>query len=301
MPVICFGLPLLAVILINSTGHATVTIGMITFPRLSAYAGGEFQLTGFWRSFCSFFGCILGNDQLVYNAFPRYYTFYGISIPFALYGVYLLYQKGIAALRHRRFSMDTLVMLLMLTGMVFFPVVKDVNINKSNGIFFALFYCLILGIEYVIKHCQLLFGGRRTVKCTALLTLFYGICAFSFCRYYFLQYPDKLYPQDYFAGEYGALLDYMEENIEKPKEVYLLDSSYIYYLVSSQESPYVYDMSREDREKQYLSFHFNAPYPENVDPENSVYIVRETYGDAIEELEKYDYNYYEYGMYRLYY
>lgn len=83
----------------------------------------------------------------------------------------------------------------------------------------------------------------------------------------------------------------------------MLDSSYIYYLVSSQRSPYTFDTSDEDWGKRCLNFHFDFDlnHPETIDFERCVYIVRETYGDAIEVLEKYDAEYCEYGMYRLYY
>lgn len=300
-PVICLGMPLLAVILINSIDHGSVVIGMITIPKLSAYAGGEFQLTGFWGRFCSFISCILGNDALDYNAFPMYATFYPISIPFALYGICLLFRKGISALGNRQFSQDTLVMLLMLTAMIFFPTVADININKCNAVFFALFYCLILGIEEGIKRFGERFLRGRTQYAAACLLLLYGIYTFSFCCYYFGRYPAEIYPQDYFAGEYGGILDYIDEKIEKTREVHVLDTSYIYYLVSSQESPYAYDMSRADCGKRYSRFCFDAAYPETVDFENCVYIVRETNLDAVRELEKYGAQSYEYGMYRLYY
>lgn len=163
-PVIFFGLPLLAVILINSMGHGSVVIGMITIPRLPAYAGGEIRLTDFAQGICKFWGCVFTNDSLIYNAFPKYYTLYGISIPFALYGIYLLFKKGIVDLQGRKFSQDTLIALLLLTAMVFFSTVKNININKCNVVFFALFYCLVLGLEYTIQSMADKFLGGDKIR-----------------------------------------------------------------------------------------------------------------------------------------
>ena len=301
-PVGLLGLPLLAMIFINTFELPQIVLGIVTIPRLPFYAGSEFEFKHLWSGFCNAFSCILGNDTLSYNALPGFYTFYGISIPFILYGICVLIKQGIEQIRKRQFCLDTVMLIWIVVGMLILSMIKGngVNINKSNAIFFAIFYCLIVGIETIIDNVS--YGGYKCSRWVLpTFVVAYVICAISFVTYYFLRYPSELYPQAYFADEYRDILDYIETDTGEPKSVYVTSEvqPYIYYLVSAQISPYEYDMSRENATETYWKFLFY--FPDSISPENCIYIVRETDENYISVLEEYPFECYSSGMYRLYY
>ncbi len=298
IPVLILGIPLLLMIIINTFDFPQIVWGRITIPRLPSYAGSEFSLNGLWENFCSLFQCILGSDWLVYNAFPTYDTFYNISIPFTLYGLCSLIKKGTKYISQRQFSLDSVILIWIAAGMFVLSMVKGdgININKSNVIFYPLFYCLATGIEDFMGYFM-----KRARLVLPVLVSVYAVYAASFCFYYFLRYPKEVYPQIFFSGEYSGILDYIETSTGEPKSVYVSsgEQSYIYYLISAQVSPYEYDMSREDATVTYWKFVFR--FPDEIDPDNCIYVVRETDEEYISVLEEYPFECYSSGMYRLYY
>lgn len=302
LPVGLLGLPLLAMVIINTFELPQIVLGIVTIPRLPFYAGSEFELNHLWDGFCSAFSCILGNDTLSYNALPGFYTFYGISIPFVLYGICVLIKNGIEQIRKREFSLDAVILIWLIIGILLLSMIRGdgININKSNLIFFAIFYCLILGIETIIENVVNK-GYKYSRWILPVFIASYAICAVSFIHYYFLRYPSEVYPQSYFADEYSDILNYIETDTGEPKSVYVTSGGlpYIYYLVSAQISPYEYDMSRENATETYWKFLFY--FPDDISPENCIYLVRETDESYISILEEYPFECYSDGMYRLYY
>lgn len=302
IPVILLGLPLLTMVFINTFDLPRISLGKITIPRIPAYGGGELEFHDLWSGFCNTLCCILGNDWLIYNAFPKYGTFYKISIPFALLGICVLLKTGVKQVAKRKFFLDTVMLIWFAVGILILSMIKGegVNINKGNAIFFALFYCLIEGIETVISYVEE--KGYKYAKYVqpAFLSV-YAICAISFLSYYFLRYPTEEYPQYLFADEFSDMLDYIETDTGEPKSVYISDSvqeAYIYYCVSTQVDPYDYDMSRWNATETYWKFLFY--FPDTIH-EDCMYLVRETEEEHIHILEEYPFECYSSGMYRLYY
>lgn len=121
--------------------------------------------------------------------------------------------------------------------------------------------------------------------------------AVSFSHYYFVKFPKE--PD--FSDELSDILNYIETSTGDPKSVYfqVRSATYMYYLISSLESPYDYDMSRENAEDTYWKFVFH--FPDEIDPDNYIYIVKNTDEDFINRLNEYSFECYESGMYRVYY
>ena len=278
--------PLFLVVLINQFDLPQIEVGLITITKLVHYRGGEFdlQLPLVLKNSGMVLSSILSKDYLPYNAFNKYYTMYGISIPFIVVGFYDCTKHAINNIKEKSKDIDYSVILWSTFTLYFiFGCLlggDNANVNKMNGIFFPQFFLLVWGIRKVYDWFE-----KKYVKSVkiymSLLCAVYLLSFTSFTHYYFVDYAKDIYPQSLFEDTYAGILEHLRENHLEQNRIYVPESSYIYYLLSADRNPYeltIYDGWISEIDNFYFSF------PDEVDPA-AVYIIRDTdlryFGDAL--------------------
>lgn len=317
----CFGIPILLMVwplvlmlVINSLGLEELAIGPVTIPRLPQYRGGELSLSNMWEHFWTAWEVILTQDGLSYNALDNFYTMYRISIPFAVAGAVRMTVDMMKDIIYRWYAgYHPLVILLyawILMGMITGG--SGPNINRLNGIFFALLFCVLYGMRYLwnalknwlygkpprensLKEALLSWKNPERKIGWIILALYIG-CFVSYAQYYFCKYPQDIYPQDFFADTCKEITDFIEIGTGEPKVVYM-DASYIYYLLGAEEDPYEANLT-ETKPETYWKYVFHLPEEIGTD---SIYIVRETNEAYKARLQEYPFEVYHSGMYDCYY
>lgn len=311
IPVVLLAFPLLLVIIINSFGLPEIKMGIFTIPVLPNYRGSELIFTELWSNFCVVWQSILSHDWIPYNALDRFYTMYGLSIPFALIGVVQIIKNVKKTLLDRKYSIHMIFFFLLCSWLIVGMMLggDGPNINKLNGIFFAVFYCVLYGIKCVWFFLNDFLCSQKakeklpqivrlwSAKILALILIcLYLIDFVSFTDTYFNKYPIEEYPQMLFADTYEDILEFIESETGEPKSVYV-DASYIYYLLSARVNPYEITWD-ELRVKTHWKYLFGLP---DEIYENCIYIVRETDEDFIARLKEHPFEVYHSGMYNCYY
>lgn len=131
------------------------------------------------------------------------------------------------------------------------------NINRLNGIFFALYYCVLYGMRFsynFIKNYNFKIRGKDSllrmvfdypqIKKSCLDNFSdLWLLFFSFANYYFNKYPEKMLPV-LFTDTYKDITDFIETETGEPKVVYT-NTSYIYYYLSERLNPFEADLSQK--------------------------------------------------------
>ena len=313
IPILLLVWPLVLMLGINFLGTEDMVVGPFTIPHLPSFRVSKLGLANIWERFYTTWKVILTRDDLPYNALDDFYTMYRISIPFAIIGAIRITIDIIKDLLHRRYAEEHLLGFLLYAWLIVGILIGyGPNINRLNGIFLALFFCILYGMRYALNSLQnwlnkkpvekdslkeaLLSVRHLSAKVTGMILVIYFCCFISFFHYYFFKYPLDVYPQDFFADTCKDILDFIETDTGKPKVVYM-DASYIYYLLSAEEDPYEANLL-ETNPDTYWKYVFHLP--EKID-ENAIYIVRETNTEYLEKLQQMSFDVYQSGMYKCYY
>lgn len=317
----CFGIPILLMVwplvlmlIINSLGMEKVVIGPFTVPRLPEYRGGELTLDDVWGRFRTVWKSILTRDNLSYNALDHFYTMYVISIPFAVIGAIKMIVDMIKDIIRHRYSAWHPFVLWFCSWLLVGSITGGTgpNINRLNGMFFALLFCVLYGMRYILEAFRnWLYNGTikkgrikkalLSINCLdkkiqGIVLLAYFCCFFFFAGYYFIKYPKDIYPQTLFADTCEDIIEFVEREREETTAVYM-DASHIYYLLSIKADPYEVNLT-ETRPETYGKYTFYLP--DEID-ENAVYIVRETNTEYCARLQEMSFDVYHSGMYNCYY
>lgn len=295
--------PLLMMLFINQFDLSQVQIGIITITKIPEYRGSEFvfDFPTIIKNVGIVLSSILTRDWLDYNAFDRFYTMYRISIPFIVIGFIDCTKRMIKNIKAGNVTVDYSIFpwFVFVVYFIFGCLLGGTypaNVNKMNGIFFSQFFLLIWGIRTVY---HLITGRYRKAAQVfmGVLCLIYLFNFVSFADYYFTDYASDIYPQEYFADTYEDILVYLQENRMENEQTYVT-SSHIYYLLSTKEDPYEFNVPGWET-MNYRNYHFF--FPDEIDS-SAVYILRETDGDYKEILEENGLHLqYEEGMYQCYY
>lgn len=317
IPLSLIALPLLLMIIINTFDLPQIENWLFTIPRIPEYRGGDIIFTEIWSNLLESIKVILTNDWLSYNAFEKYYTMYGISIIFAVIGSIMLLVDMVKTLFRKEYSVHMPFLILLLTYLMLGTLLNGgPNINRLNGIFFALFYSVLYGMRYLYTGLKKVINKYNSTKCSIIhvvlsvsniekkialiVILIYVLNFISFAEYYFMKYPTDIYPQRFFADTFKDVTDYIEINTGEPKVVYT-NASYIYYFLGERLDPYDANIPQEGT-RDYWKYVFELPH----DIESSaIYVIRETWEDNIKEyinrLEEAGFEKYKSGMFRCYY
>lgn len=286
IPVGVLALPLMLTVYINQFQKAEIMFGPFTIPRLPDYRGSEIIFNNIYGNLTIVLQAILTKDWLPYNAFENFGTIYRISIPFLVIGFFIVFYKVIDSCAKEKcftylafpffWSISELITGCLIGG-------DGPNINKMNGIFFALLVFIVagyLGIEHLLQSERI--KDKKIPKVYRYGVLgYYCFLLLCFAGYYYKTYPEDIYPQFAFSDDYSDVLEREKDNLQKAERVYI-DSRYIYYLFYSGLSPYEYQIA-ENGEKGWSNIVFSLPAELE---ENAVYVVRFYEFDYIDQLKK---------------
>ena len=234
IPVICFGIPLLLMLLINKgIIHNEIILNFVSIPKMWFYRGSEISILNV-KYFVEDLKVLLFGNNLVYNSIPKFGCLYVISIPFIIFGLIRLIYKIVCK------KYDLLDIFMFILFLVVFGVclcVSDLNVNKGNAIYISLVYFIVLFMEWLyINRCKVLL---------CILLGLYCICFFVFSNYYFndysKEYSDMGLFEDYSLFE---AMEYAESIYDDKEGIYLrVLEGYIYYLLYHGIDPYTFNES----------------------------------------------------------
>lgn len=139
-----------------------------------------------------------GDDHL-YNSIPGYGNMYLFTVPFIILGI-------VSMTKRMRYNNASLITVSMFITSVFCGIVTaSVNTNRINIVFYSLMIFAVIGIYEVFHY----FSTKSYVK--TMIPVFYLVAFFSFCGFYFTEYPkmvDELFYVDFKnASEYMSNQD----------------------------------------------------------------------------------------------
>ncbi|WP_455615405.1 ArnT family glycosyltransferase [Eisenbergiella sp.] len=314
LPLVFLVLPLLLTVIINTFDLPQINTPFFTIPRIPGYRGGDIIFTKMWSNLVTTIKDILTKDWLPYNAFDKYYTMYRISIVFAVVGGITLFADMLKKLIRKEYSEHMPFLLLLLTQLMLGTLIGDngPNINRMNGIFFALFYCVLYGMRYsyvilqrVIKNYDkgkdTLLGAISSIpyvekKIVLLILIVYCFNFVTFARYYFWEYAYDVNPQLFFADTYEDITDYIETSTGEPKVVYT-NTSYIYYYLTEKLDPYEANIL-ENGTGTYWKYAFWCP--QDVE-KSAIYVLIDEENEFTNKLEVANFEKFKSGMFVCYY
>lgn len=318
LPAAIIASPLLLMVMINLFDLPQMEIAGVTIPKLPTFRNSSLNVENIWVNLKATITAVLTRDQVESNALDKYYTMYKVSIPFVVIGFVYLLGRTFCSLVKKEYHPECLLCIWVITYLFLGSLIGRIDadratINRVNGIFFGLLFCLVYGMRYAyrrfgswlqsdaevkkdsVRECLRLIPHCRK-KAAYLLLLFYCVCFIGFARYYFTKMPRftdfrELYPD---------ILEFIETSTGEPKVVYT-STPYIYYLLSARVSPYDVDL-KNDPMATYWKFVFHLPDPVGEDGEDYIFIVN---GDNAEYLDKlrtyYSFDEYKSGMYYCFY
>ena len=314
IPILLMVWPLIVMLVINKFGMDEIETVLFTIPNLPGFRDSELSFSRLEANFWNTWKVILTKDEMPYNALGNYLTMYGLSIPFAIIGTVRITMDLIKDIILKKYSAYHVIAFCLYAWLLLGMFIggSGPNINRLNGIFFALFFCVLYGMSYIFTTLKKWLYEKPVIEGSlkdALLTLRYPerklagvigaayfICFLSFTYYYFNEYSRDVYPQSYFADTCKDIIDFIEVGTGEPKVVYM-DAPYIYYLLSAEVNPYEAGLT-ETYPETYWKYVFHLP--EEIDG-NAIYIVRETNTDYKSRLQEMSFDVYRSGMYECYY
>lgn len=314
IPVLCIVFPLLLMVIINTFSLPQIETPFFTILRLPNYRNNDIIFTKMWENLCTTVKYILTKDWLPYNAFDKFFTMYRLSIVFAIVGIVRLFMDMLKTIIKKEYSRNMVFLILLMTYLFLGMLIGDdgPNINRLNGIFFALFYCVLYGMKYLYAYLKEKISINRgkdnliglvseyhyiEKKIAFAIILIYVFYFMTFANYYFNKYPEV--PQAYFGDTYKDITDFIETNTGEPKVVYT-NMSYIYYFLSEKIDPFEADISQKGT-RTYWKYVFHLP----SDIENSaIYIINSLDEETeyyMKHLEEMGFQVYESGLIKCYY
>lgn len=333
--------PLLLMITFNSGLVTPFSTPGFSIPILPEYRGSELSLMHLPENL-NLFHTLFSHDFLSYNGFASYGTLYYLSIPFFLAGLAQALFDAWGQLSPRRKKADIITgisssesrqvcgipdgtdgipngtdaagstfsrtqdrLLVLLWFFVLLLVglsMSGPNINRMNAIYFPLLYFTVQGLLLCAASLQKLAGkwGCRIFSCG--VCVLYLLLFFSFARFYYQDYPEQIYPQQYFNDSFIPILDLIDEKFPgQNREIYVdpFDDNvvhpYIYTLLRRPENHRLW-LAEKQWDNSYGPYHFNLPGEIDAD---GIYIM---YSDGISmaALEQAGFTWEPYGLWKIY-
>lgn len=318
VPLVLIAMPLLLMVIINTYDLPQIETSLFTIPRIPGYRSGDIIFSNKWENLLEAIKVIFTNDWLSYNALEKYYTFYGISIIFGIVGSIALFVDMVKKVLRMEYFKHMMFLLFLSAYLMMGMLIGGggPNINRMNGIFFALFYAVLYGMKFlydsfikVVDNNECKKNGMIRIasgipnvekKLAFLVLLVYIFYSVSFIRYYFWKYPTDIYPQRFFADTFNDITEYIETSTGEPKVVYT-NASYVYYFLGEKIDPFDANIPQEGT-RDYWKYVFELPSEIEM---GAIYVIRETWEDSIKEymerLEEAGFEKYKSGMFRCYY
>ncbi len=295
IPVVILVIPILLMLLVNNGVINEIKTDYFTIPTLNSFRGGEVSLNNVFENILSIDEIFI-SDGLAYNAIPEFGTLYIFSIPIVIFGIIILCINTARSIKNKEFSVDVIMLSILIANIVCFLVIKDPNINKLNSIFIPLIYSIYLTLKYTYKSNKIFLY---------VLIAIYIINFISFTTYYFTKYNEEYSEHIFWSSNMMDLTKYIEKY--EVEEIYLdvnTRQPWIYTLYTNEISPYNFNESiTKESKTNYINMYSYGKYNFNMISEikeNSIYIF-ENMNEFENVLIQNGYEKEEYLVYRIYY
>ncbi len=182
IPLAILAIPLILVQVINMFDLEEFKIGVITIIRINNYGGGDVGLSGFFIGIVQGLLVSLGFDDILYNTDPRFFTFYPMSIIFFVIGLVLVAKRTAKAIKEKSADPEVFISIWFLCEMLAAGLMIDPNVNRMNGILFAVMYGITIGAMWLIEK-----KGKVAAYAMAVI---YGV---YFVFFLFMYYTEIVY------------------------------------------------------------------------------------------------------------
>lgn len=309
IPIFIFALPLMLMILVNNGIINQINL-IITIPKLPNYRGSEISLRNVIPNLKSL-NTIFVYDDLPFNSLPKYGTLYNFAIILAVLGFIIEIYNFIKNIKNKKFTANSAILLLFIASFSFMMCISDLNISKSNAIYFPLIffeYSCIYFI-YTIQKQNVFKDSNikdkiKLVICKLILiviTILYVINFLSFSNFYFTKYAVTYAQQQFFENDLLRALEQVNGRAEfKEKNVYIYTGAerpYIYTLYANPISPYDFNQTRDEND----NYGRYTVLSERIVDEEGVYIVRADSDFSYELATYHKFIHEEIGIYILLY
>lgn len=188
IPLVVLATPLILVQLVNYFDLEPFKLGIFSIVRIDSYTSSELKRSNFFVNIISAFKVILWHDNVVYNTNKYFFTFYPMTIPFFFYGIYLVFKRSIFAIKNKNSDPNVFVALWIVSEMIAAGLMPDPNVNRMNGIFFAVIYCSAIGFVNLLSF----FSKKTAIATSSVLIASYCVYFAVFLYAYFtvLGYQD---------------------------------------------------------------------------------------------------------------
>jgi hypothetical protein len=233
-----------------------------TIPRLWLFRENELTMKYLGSNFLTISHDSFLPDWLDYNALAPFGTMYLISIPLVILG---MIKSGRQVLKC---SCSNEAIMWLFYGSVFGVglFITGPNINKMNGLYLPLAFFLVSGIKQLLEITT----SKKAVL--ILVVIIYGAQFVQFTHYYFVRYPQEIYPQSFFADTFEPGFAWVAR--EYPGRTVYFAENYIYCLLGTRADAREIDWHEVINQGHYRHYRFALPaQPTN---EQGVYLVRET-------------------------
>ena len=151
---------------------------LFTIPNLPGFRDSELSFSRLEANFWNTWKVILTKDEMPYNALGNYLTMYGLSIPFAIIGTVRITMDLIKDIILKKYSAYHVIAFCLYAWLLLGMFIggSGPNINRLNGIFFALFFCVLYGMSYIFTTLKKWLYEKPVIEGSlkdALLTLRY--------------------------------------------------------------------------------------------------------------------------------
>lgn len=339
LPLGLLAAPLMLMIAFNTGLITPFSTPGFSIPILPEYRGKELSLVHLPENL-NLFSILFSHDFLAYNGFAAYGTLYYLSVPFFLLGLVQAMvdawrqlpfygkkdqtgrqdeQKSGAACPPAsaapcfpcsdnkghaaadlcgRFFVLLWFLVLLFVGLS----MSGPNINRMNAIYFPLLYFTIQGILLCGNAVHKRMGKRSLYIVSSGVAGLYLLLFLSFARFYYQDYPQQIYPQQYFNDSLIPMLDYIDEKFPgQNREIYVdnYDDNVVH--------PYIYTLLRRPNNRDlwlfegqwdnsYGPYHFNLP---DETDSGGVYIMYSN-GIAMAALEQAGFTWEPYELWKIY-
>jgi len=217
-------LPIILYVIINTFKLQQISLGPVTIPIMKENRAEEVSTIfseGLYKNCItnlldSLKIILLQTDNLEWNAISSYGLFYGISIIFLVYGIYISIKK------YKKNMFNDLISIWSISSIILLAFCIP-NINRINIIMFPCIYYIVIGLYEFVQNYKI------AIPCIS--ALYIGLCA---C---FVQdYINKDY-NEYSTFTSGAkeLVEYCEKkDVDNIYCMYSFKEPFIYFLFYSE-------------------------------------------------------------------
>ena len=242
VPLALLAFPLILEQYVNYRGLGDIRLGIFTVTQLQSYRAGEFTLTNIPENLFLTLKSSLAYDWLDYNTSSRFWTFYPISLPFALVG----FACVCAQLRRSpgRGRTACALILCWFASMLLVGSLlgghgetgSNPNANKINGIFPAQMLFIVSGW---ICCAQMLGTARRRRLYAGAMAAVYLCFACSFFCYYMGEYrpASSFFREAFEPASLEEAMDYADREDSLQGKLRVIPGNYIYYLAAALPAP----------------------------------------------------------------